>query len=141
MLSDLVNSGRQAAERLMTLTLTPYVPNGTTTVVNGQETPGYDPGRAVKGKLRGQSAQSVQPYTRSVVIGGVDTPIVEGGLHIPIGAAIPTAGAHGKGWEYVVTRVGPSDDPALLGRRYLVTNSPAMSHATARRLDVAEVPQ
>lgn len=128
------------AESMMTLTLTPYAPTGNKTVVNGQEDWELSPQTPVKGKVRGQSATAAQPYTRTVTIGGSEVPIVEGGLHIPISAAVPLAGPRGVGWEYVVTKVGPTDDKALLGRRYLVTNSPAMSHATARRLDVAEVP-
>lgn len=131
---------RAEAEAQMTLTLTPEIPNGKTTV-NDQETFAFVAQRAVKGKVSGQSAQSSQPFTRTVVIAGVEVPVVEEGLHIPISAPIPKAGPRGTGWEYVVTKVSPTDDPALLGRRYLVTNSPAMSHATARRLDVAEVPQ
>ena len=124
----------------MTLTLAWYAPNGKTTV-NEQEAWAFLTKTPTKGKVRGQSQEAAQPYTRTVVIGGVEVPIVEGGLHIPTSAAIPTPGERGVGWEAVVTKVGPDDDPALLGRRYLVTNSPAMSHATARRLDVAEVPQ
>lgn len=136
-----VQSGRRMAETQMTLTLEAFAPGDTPTVVNEQETfPGTSQGKT-PGKIHGQSQQASQPYTRTVTIGGADVPIVEAGLHIPITAPIPTAGEYGKGWEYVVTRVGPDDDPALLGRRYLVTNSPAMSHVTARRLDVAEVPQ
>lgn len=124
----------------MSLTLAAYAPNGRT-VVNGKETWAFLPQGATRGKVRGQSAQAQQPYARTVTIGAVEVAVVEGGLHIPVGAVVPKAGERGVGWEYVVTKVGPADDPALLGRRYLVTNSPAMSHATARRLDVAEVPQ
>lgn len=79
--------------------------------------------------------------TRTVTIGGADVPVVDGGLRIPLDADAPKAGVRGIGWEYVVDGVGATDDPDLLGRRYLVTNAPAGSHATARRLDVAEIPQ
>ena len=125
----------------MSLTLRPYVPNGGRTVVNEQEVDDYDVKASVVGKIKGTSARNSDPEAQTVTIGGVEVPVVVGGLHIQISAAIPKAGAHGVGWEYVVTALGPTDDPALKGRRYLVTNSPAMSHATARRLDVAEVPQ
>lgn len=136
-----VLSGRRMAETQMTLTLEAFAPSDTPTVVNGQETfPGTSQG-TTPGKIHGQSKLSAQPYTRTVTIGGAEVPVVEAGLHIPIAAPIPTAGEYGKGWEYVVTAVSETDDPALLGRRYLVANSPAMSHATARRLDVAEVPR
>lgn len=123
----------------MTLTLAWYSPGGKTTV-NEQEVQGYTAERATVGKVTGRSQQSSQPTTQTVTIGAVEVPIIHEGLHIPIAAEVPVGGPSGIGWEAAVTRVGPDDDPALLGRRYLVTNSPAMSHATARRLDVAEVP-
>lgn len=130
---------RRDAESMMTLIFTPHAPSGKTTV-NEQEVQGYTDETPVVGKVKGPSAQTGDPITRTVTIGSVEVPVVVGGLHIPISAQPPIAGEHGIGWEYEVTSVGATDDPALLGRRYLVTNSPAMSHATARRLDVAEVP-
>ena len=78
--------------------------------------------------------------TRYVNIGGVERPVIDGGLHIPLSAPVPVASEQrGQGWEYEVTALGPADDPALLGRRYLVISVPAKSFATARRLDVVEV--
>lgn len=131
---------RSEAESLMTLALRPYAPNGGITVVNEQEVPDYDVKPSVPGKIKGESSQTSDPVSRTATIGDVEVPVIEAGLHIPISAQAPTGGARGVGWEYVVTSVGPTDDPSLLGRRYLVVNSPAMSHATARRLDVVEVP-
>lgn len=120
----------------MTLTLAAYSPSDTlTTNAEGFEVPGYAPEGTTVGKVAGASRDS-DTNARSEQIGGVDRPVVQGGLHIPIGAPVPTMGRYRLGWEYVVTAVGPSDDPALLDSRWLVVDSPAKSRATARRLDV-----
>lgn len=132
---------RQQAESLMTLTLTPQVPTGDTTVDgNGYEVPEFTPQATHKGKVQAGSRDGDDPTTRSVSIGGVQRPVFSGGLHIPIGAPVPVASEQrSQAWEYVVTAVGAADDPALLGRRYMVVGVPAKSFATARRLDVVEV--
>lgn len=131
--------GRAAAEREMGLTLTAYSPNGTTTDGDGYEVPAFANEGSTIGKVQGGTLAGADTNTRFVRIGEVDRPILEGGLHIPIGADIPTAGRKGDGWEYLVTAVGPGDDPAILGRRYLVVEVPAKSFATARRLNVVEL--
>ena len=89
-----------------------------------------------RGKVSGSSAQSADTYTRLVTIGGVERPVLQGGLHIPITAALPA-----DGWEFECVEVGPDSDPSLVGRRWRVVSTPAKSYATARRLDVVEVPQ
>lgn len=138
-LGSALYAGRRTAEALMTLTLTAYSPNGTTADGDGYDVPAFADEGSVRGKVQGGSQRGADTNTRFVRIGEVDKPILEAGLHIPIGADIPTAGRKGAGWEYLVTGVGPMDDPALLGRRYLVVDVPAKSFATARRLDVVEV--
>lgn len=130
--------GRLAAEAEMTLTFTPYSPNGYTTV-SGLEVPAYASHTSTRGKVQGGSASTTDTVTRYVTIGGVERPVLAGGLHIPISATVPKAGDQGVGWEYLCTAVGTYDDPALLNRRYLVVSVPAKSFATARRLDVVEV--
>lgn len=87
------------------------------------------------GRVAGRSRDG-DTNTRTVTIGDVERPVVEGGLHIPLSAALPAIG-----WEFVCTAVGASSDPSLLGRRWRVVDVPAKSAATARRLDVVEVPQ
>lgn len=130
---------RQAAESLMTLTLTAYSPNGTTTDADGYEVPAFTSQGTVKGKIQAGSQSGQDTATRYVSIGGVERPVLVGGLHIPISASVPVASEQrGQGWEYVVTAVGAADS-ALLGRRYLVVGAPAKSFATARRLDVVEL--
>jgi hypothetical protein len=131
-------AGQRAAESLMTVTLAAYSPNGTT-VVNDQKVPAFASQGTTRGKVSGQSAQATDPYTRMVTIGEVEVPVLQGGLHIPLSSPIPNE-QPGHQWEYVVTALGPVDDPALLGRRYRVVSVPAKSYATARRLDVVEVP-
>lgn len=123
----------------MTLTLTAYSPNGTTTDGDGYDVSAFTNEGSTRGKVQGGTLAGADTNTRFVRIGEVDKPILEGGLHIPIAADVPEPGRKGSGWEYLVTAVGPLDDPALLGRRYLVVDVPAKSFATARRLDVVEV--
>lgn len=86
-----------------------------------------------RGRLSGRSREG-DTNTRTVEIGGVERPVIEGGLAIPVSAPLPAIG-----WEYVCSATGPGSDPALLGRRWRVVDVPAKSHATARRLDVVEV--
>lgn len=131
---------RQQAESMMTLTLTPYIPEESTEDAHGHEIPTWDPQSTHKGKVQGGSQAGKDAPTRYVTVGGIERPVLAAGLHIPISAPVPVANEQrGLGWEYEVTAVGPLDDPALLGRRYLVVGVPVKSKATARRLDVVEV--
>lgn len=126
----------------MTLTLTAYSPDpdATDPDADGYEVLGYSDEGPTFGRVQSAGQSGSDTPTRLISIGGVERPVLSGGLHIPVSATIPTAGEQrGVGWEYVVTAIGPADDPALLGRRYLVVGVPAKSHATARRLDVVEV--
>ena len=86
------------------------------------------------GRVSGRSREG-DTTTRTVTVGGVERPVVEGGLHIPLAAGLPAAG-----WEFECVAVGEVSDPALLGRRWRVVDVPVKSQATARRLDVVEVP-
>lgn len=88
---------------------------------------------ATPGRVAGRSRDG-DTNTRTVTIGDVERPVVEGGLHIPLSAELPAIG-----WEFVCTAVGTLSDPSLLGRRWRVVDVPAKSQATARRLDVVEV--
>lgn len=107
----------------------------TTTKVDGLDTQTWVEQYVTPGKVAGRSRES-DTNTRTATVGGVERPVVEGGLHIPLSAALPE-----RDWEFVCTAVGPSSDPSLLGRRWRVIDVPAKSYATARRLDVVEVPQ
>lgn len=124
----------------MTLTLTAYSPAATTADPDGFEIPAFTSEGTTLGKVQGSSQAGKDTPSRYVSIGGVDRPVLSAGLHIPIGAPVPVASEQvSVGWEYEVTALGPADDPALLGRRYLVVGVPAKSFATARRLDVIEL--
>lgn len=132
------------AESLMTLTLTPHTPTVPPTYTidaDGYEVPNLTPGTPHAGKVQAGSQAGSDTATRYLDVGtGTPRPILSGGLHIPIGAPVPLAGEQRNyGTEYVVTAVGPADDPALLGRRFLVVAVPVKSFATARRLDVIEL--
>lgn len=130
---DAIAAGRLRAEADMPDTFVAYSP--TTETVDGFEQATWKPEGATRGKVAGRSRDS-DTNTRTETVGGVERPVVDGGLRIPIGATVPAIG-----WEYVCTGVGPMSDPSLLNRRWRVVDVPAKSYATARRLDVVEVPQ
>lgn len=138
--AGLVRRGRRAAERDMSLTLAAYSPDATTTDANGFNVPAFASEGSTVGKVQAGAQAGQDAATRHVTVGGVARPVLSGGLHIPIGAPVPVGSEQrGLGWEYEVTAVGAGDDPALLGRRFLVVGVPVKSYATARRLDVVEV--
>lgn len=129
---------RREAESLMTLMLAAFSPDGKASNPGGYTAPKFAPEGSTLGRVQGASSRDTA--TRYVRVGDVERPVLEGGLQIPLTAKVPAAGEQrGTGWEYEVTAVGPLDDPALLGRRYLVVEVPAKSHATMRRLSVVEV--
>lgn len=130
--------GMQAqAESRMVDTFVAYEPDGWTTDADGFRTPAYTDRGTVQGEVRGDTGPDTD--TRTVMIGDTARTVLVGGLRIPVSATVPTAGEYGIGWEYECVAVGQGSDPALLGRRWLVAGVPAKTHATARRLDVAEV--
>ena len=128
------------AESLLVDTFTVYKPNGTTTDPDDFEVPAFASQGSTKGKVQGPSSQATDTATQTATVGGVERPVVAGGLHIPVSAPNPAAGPEGVGWEYVCTAVGAMSDTSLVGRRWRVVNAPAKTYATARRLDVVEVP-
>lgn len=131
---------RQQAESMMTLALTPQIPGEPTVDADGYEVTPYAAQTPHPGKVQGGSQAGKDGPTRYVKVGGIERPVLTAGLHIPVGAPVPRPSEQrGIGWEYVVTTIGPIDDPSLLGRRYLVVGTPAKSFATARRLDVVEI--
>jgi hypothetical protein len=131
-------AGKARAESMMADTFTAYKP-GTPTIVNGFKVPAYTSQGTTPGKVAGSSIQTQDTATRTVAVGGMELLVVEGGLHIPIAATVPSAGEYGTGWEYVLTTPGPHTDPALTASRWLVVSVPAKSFATARRLDVVRL--
>lgn len=132
--------GRAAAEALMTLNLSAHSPDGVDQDADDYDVPAFVNEGVTRGKVQAGSSAGKDTSTRYVRLGEVERPVLAGGLHIPLSAPVPTAGEQrGIGWEYQVTAVGPSDDPALLGKRFLVVEVPSKSFATARRLDVIEL--
>lgn len=129
---------RAEAEATFRDTFTAYAPT-TDTVVNGFEVDGYTSQGTTPGKIAGPSAQASDTNARTVTVGNAELLVVQGGLHIPVSAPVPTAGEYGTGWEYVLTTLGPFTDPSLLNSRWLVVDAPAKSYATARRLDVVRL--
>ena len=134
------------AESMMTLTLTAYSPAGATKDADGYDVQQYADEGETPGKIQGGSQAGKDTQTRYVNVGGTERPVLAGGLHIPLdrfifdmSLLIVADEQRGVGWEFEVSELGPHDDPALLGRRYLVVEVPAKSYATARRLSVVEV--
>jgi hypothetical protein len=126
-------AGRRAADRLMTDAFAAYAPNGTTTDADGMTVPAFIAKGATFGRLHaGVRLQSVAATTTTV--GGVERPVYDGGIRIPVSAPAPAVG-----WEYQMTAAGPATDPSLVGRRWHVVGVQADSYATARRLNVVEV--
>lgn len=137
---------RADAESLMDLCLGAYQP-GTVLDDNDRKVPGHTFVGECIGKLQGSSASARDAADRTVRIGGVERPVLIAGLHIPICDFItdgfldivasedPLAA-----WQFRVHR-SRSTDHSLVGRWYQAVGIvPAKSIATARRLDVAEVP-
>lgn len=138
--ADELAEHRADAESLMTLTLAVHSPDGKEPGPDGFEVLKFKDETPTIGKVQAGSQAGGDVKDRYIRVGDVERPVLSGGLHIPIGADLPAAGEQrGIGWEYEVTAVGPYDDPALLGRRFLVVSVPAKSFATARRLNVVEV--
>jgi hypothetical protein len=135
-LDEVLARGRAAAESLMTTTFTMWVPGENTIGDDEMTHAGFDIVGTVRGRLQDRGRDTSIEF---VEIGQIKRPVLREGLHIPIGAPVPTAGGPGEGWEYECTALGASDDPSLLGRRYRVIGAPAKSAATARRLDVVEL--
>jgi len=117
----------------MTLTLAWYSPTGDVKVVDRMEVPEFTSEGETVGKVQGTISADTQ--TRMVRVGGTERPVLEAGVHIPLTTFLPDTD-----WECVVTELGDYDDPTLLGRCYRVVDDRAKSLATARRLNVVQVP-
>lgn len=134
------------AESLMTLTFTAYAPDGVTADADHMQTQAYLDKGPTAGKVQGNSAVGKNPVARAVSVGDVELAVVDGGLHIPLSSFIQdgvlqlVAGPRGIGWELLCTAASSADDQAVVGRRYLVVSAPVKSRASARRLDVVELP-
>lgn len=145
-IDDVLPELREQAESMMTLTVQAYEP-GFGPDAEGIKVPmGVPYGDPCCAKVQGSSASARDVAMRFVNIGGIERPLIEGGLHLPVHAyvtdgvlPIKASDSRGIGWEFQVIAVGPDDDCALLNRRYLVWKVPAKSRATARRLDVVEL--
>lgn len=111
-----------------------YSPGAPTAGADGMESPSWNAEWTTKGKVRGNSLISHDTSARSVVVGLVQRPILEGSLHIPMSAPLPAIG-----WEFVCTASGAESDPAMVGTRWHVVNVPVLSFMTARRLDVVRL--
>lgn len=99
---------------------------------DGEEEPEFADVFTSRCKIQGTS--DATPTTRTAVVGGVERPVIDAGVHLPLASPVVE-----RGFVFEVTAVGPSSDPRLVGKRYWVESDPVKSFATARRLDVVEV--
>lgn len=129
---------RAEAEARFTDTFAAYSPTAGTKDADGVDVAGYVTEAPTKGKVSAESGRG-DTESRTINVGGVERLVLTGGLHIPISAAVPTAGEYGTGWEYECIAVGALSDLAVLGTRWLVVDVPLKSNATARRLDVVRL--
>lgn len=135
-----VRAMQTRAATLHTLTLDWYSDSGATTTVGGMKkiTPTLEGSCA--GRVQARSRMGGDTLTRMVKVGGVELPVMQGSLHIGVDEFVDSTGLRLKvGWECKVAKVGPADDPALLGRRYRVVDVPSKTHLTQRRLDVVDI--
>lgn len=88
-----------------------------------------------KGKIAGASQGGADLAVRMVDIGGVQRPVITGGVHIPFDRtnAVPS------GMLVKVMTLGPRSPHHLLGRLYRIEGESVKSYETARRFDVVEV--
>lgn len=133
------------AESLMVLCFQAEVP-GMVLDDKNRKIPGFEPfGAPCIGKIAGSSTAARDTPVRTLRVGAVTRPVLEGGLHLPVGAFV-VAGVlqivmsedPAAAWRLRVvgSRLG---DPSMVGRKYQVVGVPAKPWATARRLDVVEV--
>jgi hypothetical protein len=132
---SVVARGRRAAEALLVDTGVMRRPTGRSAQnADGEEESEFEDVFTSPCKIQGPSSSSRDTGSRTVTVGGVERPVIEGGLHIPVGKP-----ATERGWVFEVTSVGALSDIRLLGKKYMVDNDPVKSNATARRIDVVEV--
>lgn len=131
------------ARETHTLTIQWYSPGGLSAAgSDGMRRRTGTPEGKSRGKMQALATiPGVDPVSRMVKIGDTEVPVLEGGLHIPVGDMLDGAGQLRirDGWEGVVVRLGPYDDPPLFGKRFRVVGIPEKSFVTARRLDVVDV--
>lgn len=123
------------AESAHTDTFAAFSPAGREPGDDGMERAKFVSEGIVSGKVQAGAREGGDTSTTYAKVGGVQLPVIKGGLHISINDPVPAIG-----WEYQCTAAGPGHDPGIVGRRYRVVGVPMKSMATARRLDVVEVP-
>ena len=131
-LNSTLRAGRTRAEAMMQDLFTAYAYEWVK--VDGLDKQQWvQQGDPVRGKLPSSRSGSDATSARTVTLGGVERPIIEGGLHLPWSASPKV------GWEYVLTTPGPLTHPSAVGRRFRVIEAPLSDHMTAWRLNVVEV--
>lgn len=130
-----VARGRILAASLMPDTGVMRRPTGHATQnANGEEEVTYVDVFTSRCKVSGASTGGGDTTYQTVTIAGVEHDLITAGVRLPFG--VPPCQ---RGYVFEVTAVGPTSDPRLIGRKYLVHNDPAKTDATARRLDVVEL--
>lgn len=133
-----VTRGQTLAAAQMLDTFLARRPDGFETTSSRLRVPKYIDVGPTPGKVQARTREG-DTTVRETSVGGQSQPVVQGGIHLPVSAAAPSAGDLGEGWEYELIALGPDTPPDLLGSRWLVVDAPAKSHMTARRLDVVKL--
>jgi hypothetical protein len=130
-LSAVLSAGQQAAESLMTDTVTVRRATGNTTQDpdTGSTVPVYADLFTSKCKVQARSLQAL-----TAEAGGRTATTVRLELHLPLSVDPARTGDVAE-----VTAVGTLSDAQLLGRKFRITAPVAKSFATARRYEVEEV--
>jgi len=105
-----------------------------TTDADGMSVHAWAPtGDPIPGRFPSRRSGGDAQNMRMVDVGGVERPIIEGGLHLPFSASPE------PGQRYRCTAIGPRTHPSALGRTVQVIEAPVASNMTAWRLNVVEV--
>lgn len=131
----MIERGRRAAERQMTLTLEASVSSWST--VDGLEERTWTAVGTTPGKVQMSNQNGLS--TTQQTIGGVERLVWRAGLHVPVDWRTDSGDEPHPEMRFTVTGVPSDVDQSLLRRVYEVAEVPAKSHATARRMDVWEV--
>lgn len=139
--AEFMARAQAAAELEYVDTYAAFSPNGFTRNTAGLKVAAWAAEGTTLGKTQAGSRQGGDIGGQTITVGGVQVLLMRGGLHLPIGAYLDETGLLIRpGWEFQCTATGTGTDPAQVGRRWHVHEVPVKAYATARRLDVYEVP-
>lgn len=102
--------------------------------VTGLEEPTYETAFTSLCAVRGPSATTHEPVAQTVEIGGIRRTVIKAGIELPV-----TDDELKPKQRIVITTLGPRDDPALLGKKFIIVGFTGTSNEVVRPVDVVEV--